>query len=332
MLPLNGASAGTIKGGNREPSKDSMLQPPFQNALVLTGPTGSGKTDLGVELALRLDAEIVTMDSMTLYRGMDIGTAKPTPELRAMVPHHLIDVLDPWESASVAWWLQRAVECCRDIEGRGKRVLFVGGTPLYLKALLCGLFNGPPADESLRRQLAEQAATLGTAALHDRLSQLDPPSAERIHPNDLRRIIRALEVCTLTDRPMSAWQTQWHAAVEPDVAASSSVLWLDLPRGELYERIDRRVEGMFAGGLVQEVEHLRALPRPWSREAAKALGYREVCEHLDGMVSREETIVRVQTRSRQFAKRQLTWFRHLPGCRPATKELTWATWCPTINR
>src|SRR5687767_10167322 len=129
--------------------------PPFQNVLILTGPTGSGKSDLGVELAERLGAEIISMDSMALYRGLDIGTAKPGPDLRGRVAHHLLDVLDPWESASVAWWLGRAAACCREIEARGKRVLFVGGTPLYLKALLFGLFDGPPADAPLRRRLED---------------------------------------------------------------------------------------------------------------------------------------------------------------------------------
>src|SRR5579871_2221732 len=134
-----------------------MFPPPFEKILVLTGPTASGKTALGLELAERLGAEIVSMDSMALYRGMDIGTAKPSADERRRVPHHLIDVLDPWDSASVAWWLDRAAACCREIEGRGKRVLFVGGTPLYLKALLYGLFDGPPADVDLRRRLTEEA-------------------------------------------------------------------------------------------------------------------------------------------------------------------------------
>src|SRR5262249_3901199 len=150
------------------------MLPPFQNALVLTGPTGSGKSQLGVELAERLDAEIVSMDSMTLYRRMDIGTAKPGADERRRVPHHLLDVLEPWESASVAWWLERAAACCHDLEARGKRVLFVGGTALYLKALLYGLFEGPPAEQALRRQLYEAAERHGKDALHARLAKVDP--------------------------------------------------------------------------------------------------------------------------------------------------------------
>ena len=168
-----------------------MSAEPFQRALVLTGPTASGKTRLGIELAEKLGAEIVSMDSMALYRGMDIGTAKPTADERARVRHHLVDELDPRESASVAWWLKRAEQCCRDIEERGKRILFVGGTPLYLKALLCGLFDGPPADANLRQRLADEAQRAGPAALHQRLSLVDPITADRLHPNDLRRIIRA---------------------------------------------------------------------------------------------------------------------------------------------
>ncbi|HZT79513.1 MAG TPA: tRNA (adenosine(37)-N6)-dimethylallyltransferase MiaA, partial [Gemmataceae bacterium] len=289
----------------------------------------SGKTALALCLAERLGAEIVSMDSMALYRGMDIGTAKPTAEERRRVPHHLIDVLAPWESASVAWWLQHAADCCRDIEARGKRVLIVGGTALYLKALLRGLFDGPPADEGLRRRLTEEAGRLGRQALHDRLARVDPATAARLHPNDVRRAVRALEVWELTGRPLSAWQTQW--ADGPGESGRPPPLWLDLPRAELYARIDERVRQMFAAGLVDEVRALRRLPRPLSREAAQALGYKEVFDHLDGRATLEETVARVQTRSRNYAKRQLTWFRHLPECRPADRELTFAAWGLTIN-
>lgn len=295
-----------------------MAQVSFGRAVVLTGPTGSGKTALGVELAERLGAEVIAMDSMTLYRGMDVGTAKPGPAERARVPHHLIDVIEPWESASVAWWLARATECAREIEARGKRVLFVGGTPLYLKALLYGLFRGPPADLELRRRLTDEAECEGASTLHARLTGVDPVAARRLHPNDTRRIVRALEVFQLTGRPMSSWQREWpDSAGESDAperkpAAQPHCLCLSLPRAELYTGIDARVRVMIERGLLDEARALRGLARPLSREAAQAVGYKEAFDHLEGRLSLEETVVRIQTRSRHLAKRQLTWFRRLP--------------------
>jgi tRNA dimethylallyltransferase len=309
----------------------ATLPEPFQNALVLTGPTGSGKSHLGLEIGERMDAEIVSMDSMALYRGMDIGTAKPTREDRGRVPHHLIDVLDPWESASVAWWRQQAAACCRDIESRGRRVLFVGGTPLYLKALLRGIFDGPPADLALRAKLEAEAAVCGLESLHGRLARVDQAAAARIHPNDLRRVVRALEVWELTGRPISAWQVQWQQTAPPTATEMPKVLWLELPRDELYARIDARVELMMAAGFIDEARALRQLPRPLSREAAQALGSQEVFDHLDGNASLAETVARIQLRSRQFAKRQLTWFRRLPECVPATRELTFRAWRLTMG-
>lgn len=319
-----------------------MLPPPFQNALVLTGPTGSGKTQLALELAPRLNAEIISMDSMALYRRMDIGTAKPTPEQRAEVPHHLVDMLEPCESASVAWWLDQAKRCAADIDARGRQVLVVGGTPLYLKALMCGLFDGPPADPAIRARLTAEAESLGSTVLHARLAAVDPVCAARLHPNDVRRMVRALEVYELTGKPMSEWQTQWNSVrgpwsvvhsqedtgIEPRTTDHGirTILWLDPPRDQLYDRINRRVREMFAAGLVEEVRQLRAMERPLSLEARQALGYKEVFDLLDGRMTREETIVQVQTRSRNFAKRQIAWFRHLPGCQPVTMELTRTLW------
>jgi tRNA dimethylallyltransferase len=313
-----------------------MLPPPFEDALVLTGPTGSGKTQLGIELARALDAEIISMDSMALYRGMDIGTAKPTPAERDAVPHHLVDVLDPWESGSVAWWLEHAKHCAAEIASRGKRVLLVGGTPLYLKALISGLFDGPPADASIRRRLIAQAQLHGASWLHERLTAVDAISATRIHPNDVRRMVRALEVFELTGKAMSDWQTQWTEGSSQesgvrDQEVRDRVLWLELPREELYARINRRVEEMFDAGLIDEVRRVRSMARPLSHEARQALGYKEVFDLLDGSATREETVVRVQTRSRNFAKRQLAWFRHIPECRPVTMELTWRLWRPKMK-
>ncbi len=301
----------------------------FRDALILTGPTGSGKSALALDLAGPLDAEIVCMDSMTLYRGMDIGTAKPTAADRAHVPHHLLDVLDPHEPASVAWWLARAATCVEEITSRGKQALFVGGTALYLKALLHGLFDGPPADLPLRARLEEEARANGPESLHARLAEADPAGAAGIHPNNVRRVIRALEVLTLTGKPMSAHQTQWDGAASgpPD-----RCLCIDLSRAELHRRIDARVLRMMDEGLPDEARRLRALTPPLGREAAQALGYKELFPYLDGHATRERAVAELQARSRQFAKRQMTWFRHLDGCRLVRPEEVAGVWAGRIRR
>jgi tRNA dimethylallyltransferase len=295
-----------------------MPPPPaaFADALILTGPTGSGKTAVALEMAERIGAEIVAMDSMTLYRGLDIGTAKPTAAERARVRHHLIDVLDPWESANVAWWLERAAEACADIRGRGKQPLFVGGTPFYLKALVCGLFDAPPADPDLRRRLEAEAETAGREALHARLRTVDPATADRLHPNDVRRVVRALEVWELTGRPIREFQQTWDTpAFGSAPAAILPCVVLDWPREELYRRIDARVDAMIAAGWEMECRKLRTLPQNLSKEAARALGYREILDHLAGRDPEWiKTVELIKMRTRQFAKRQLTWFRSLRNC------------------
>jgi tRNA dimethylallyltransferase len=287
----------------------------FADALVLTGPTGSGKTAVSLELAPQLNAEMVAMDSMTVYRGMDVGTAKPTLAERSQVPHHLIDVLDPWESANVAWWLDRAAAACADIRSRGNRPLFVGGTPFYLKALLNGLFPAPPVNPTLRADLEAEAERIGTDAFHAKLAAVDPKTAARLHPNDVRRVVRALEVHSLTGRPLSAFQTTWDSPAFGNAAPPAPIrcVVLDLPRDELYARIDRRVVAMLDVGWLDECRRLLALPRPLSKEAKQALGYRELFSHLAGESDWPTTVATIQTRTRQFAKRQLTWFRGLGG-------------------
>jgi tRNA dimethylallyltransferase len=302
-----------------------MPETPAADCWFLTGPTAAGKTDVGIELARRLGAEIVSLDSMALYRGMDIGTAKPTAEQRAAVPHHLVDVIEPHEEYSLARYLDEAARCVAEIRGRGREVLFVGGTPLYLKGLLRGIFEGPPADRRLRRALREEAQRDGPEALHRRLARLDPEAAERLHPNDLKRIIRALEVYEKTGQPISELQRQFDTG-RP--AEECRVFVLDRPRAELHERINRRVEAMFAAGLVDEVRRLLAGGRgtvpfsqsenwdsPLSRTARQAVGYREAIEHLRGERGLAETVELVKRHTRQMAKRQMTWFRSLSECR-----------------
>ncbi|MCU0705262.1 MAG: tRNA (adenosine(37)-N6)-dimethylallyltransferase MiaA [Fimbriiglobus sp.] len=284
----------------------------FADAAILTGPTGSGKSAVALELAERLNAEIVCMDSMTLYRGMDIGTAKPTAAEQARVPHHLLDVLDPWESGSVAWWLERAAEACRQIRGRGRRPLFVGGTPFYLKAVRCGLFDAVAVDPAIRPRLEAEAEQLGPEALHRRLAAVDPKAAARLHPNDVRRVVRALEVFEGTGRPISDHQQTWESP--PEVGLRIPCAYLDWPRDELYRRIDARVGAMLDAGWAEEADRLRLLPRPLSKEASAALGYRELLSRPAGSAVSEAMADGIRLRTRQFAKRQLTWFRNLAQC------------------
>jgi tRNA dimethylallyltransferase len=304
----------------------------FTDAFILSGPTASGKTAASLLIAERLGAEIISMDSMALYRGMDIGTAKPTVTERQRVPHHLVDVLEPWENATLAWWLERAATACEEIRRRGRRILIVGGTPLYLKGLLHGIFEGPPRDPELRQQLE----ALPGPELHARLQHCDPAAAARLHPNDARRLVRALEVFQLTGKPISDWQQQFqHRHPRP-----LPPLCLQPPRELLYQRINNRVLEMMDQGLLAEVQRLSALPHPLSREAQQAVGYAELRAYLDGKTSLAEAVERIQIRSRQFAKHQLTWFRHLPELTPVPLtgsekaaeivEKVWEVWQPLV--
>jgi tRNA dimethylallyltransferase len=281
---------------------------------ILAGPTAVGKSAVALELAELLDAEIVALDSMTVYRGMDIGTAKPSLQDQSRVPHHLLNVIEPHEEYSLAEYLTASAKACAEIVARGRIPLFVGGTGLYLRGILRGLFEGPAADWSLRQKLEDLQAAEGPEALHRKLQKVDPDSARRLHPNDQRRVIRALEVFELTGVPLSVQQQQ---ATLPVDQRPRHVFWLEPPRDWLHDRIDRRVVEMFATGLVAEVQHLRELPLGLGRTARQALGYKEVLDHLDqqaGLQTLDETMMTLQTRTRQFAKRQHTWFRNLPEC------------------
>jgi tRNA dimethylallyltransferase len=278
----------------------------------LVGPTAVGKSDLALMVARRLarggqSVEIVALDSMTVYRRLDIGTAKPTAADRAEVPHHLLDLLDPHEEFTVAMYVAAAERAVQDILNRKALPLFVGGSGLYLRTLLRGLFEGPEADWSLRHQLEAQARDDGPERFHARLGEVDAATAARLHPNDLRRIIRAREVFELTGRPLSEWQQERpvESADRPRL-----LVWLDPDREGLYERIDRRVDVMLDAGLIAETRAVQETTG-FGRTAGQSLGYREVLEHLAAGTPLESCRVAIQTHTRQFAKRQCTWFRNL---------------------
>ena len=294
------------------PSHQSDAVPSFLGCWYLTGATASGKTGVGIELAQRLGAEIVSLDSMALYREMDIGTAKPTSEQRQRVPHHLLDLLSPRDEFSVSNYLEAARRTVAEIRSRGREVLFVGGTPLYLKALLRGIFRGPPADWEFRRAVEEELQQAGLPALYERLQQVDPLSAAKLHPHDKRRIIRALEVYRATGRPISHLQTQFEVGCSAECCRVFALLW---PRDVLHQRINHRVDAMFAAGFVDEVRGLLERHGTLSRTALQAVGYREVIAHLQGRQDLAAAIEAVKARTRQFARHQETWFRSLSECR-----------------
>lgn len=277
----------------------------------LTGATAVGKSQVGLALARQLNAEIISLDSMAIYRDMDIGTAKPTPAEQAAVPHHLIDILDPAEEFSIERYLDAAHTAITDIKSRGREVLFVGGTPLYLKALLRGLSSGPAPNWQMREEIAAEVEKVGNAALYERLEQLDPLAASQIHPHDTRRLIRALEVFRTTGSPISHQQLHFE---EGTPAEDCRVFVLRRPREEQHERINARVEQMLDRGLIDEVKQLIADGKQLGRTASQAVGYQEAIEYLNGG-DYDTMVAKIKTRTRRFAKRQGTWFRSLCECR-----------------
>jgi tRNA dimethylallyltransferase len=282
--------------------------------LALVGATATGKSALALELADELGLEIVSLDSMQVYRGMDVGTAKPTPAERARVPHACLDLVEPSERYDVSRYVVDARAAVERARAAGRGALFVGGTGLYLKALAQGLFAGPASDPVLRAALSARARAEGRASLHAELVRLDPPSAARIHPHDEKRVVRALEVLAQTGRRLSDWQSEWgwhgRASARPEL----SIVGLALPPAEHAERIRRRVETMLERGWVEEARAIRD-SCGFGPTAIQALGYREVLELADGRLAPDECCTRIERLTRRFVRRQKTWFRSFPEIR-----------------
>lgn len=283
--------------------------------LVITGPTASGKTWLAVELAKRYNGEVVSADSMQIYRRMDIGTAKPTPGEMQGVPHHMLDVAGPEEDFSVARYVDMAAACVEDVRARGKLPILAGGTGLYIDSLLSGrTFAAFDEDSSLRAELEERYAREGGQALLDELARADPESAARLHPNDAKRIVRALEVWLTTGKTITRHNEETKA-LPPRYAALT--LNLDFQRREdMWTRIDRRVDRMMAAGLVEEVRGLLDSGVPMACTAMQAIGYKEMAAALRGGGDVRAAAEEIKLRSRQYAKRQRTWFRRNQDAKP----------------
>ncbi|MDZ7268036.1 MAG: tRNA (adenosine(37)-N6)-dimethylallyltransferase MiaA [candidate division KSB1 bacterium] len=283
---------------------------PNPPALVIAGPTASGKTEVALALARRLPAEIVSADSRQIYRGMDIGTAKPTPAQRRQVPHHFIDIRNPDEWYTAGEYGRAARRVVVEIMQRGKTPLIVGGSGFYLQALLQGLSTALPSDLRLRAQLQQRLRDEGAPALHRELARIDPPAAARLHPNDGHRLVRALEVYQLSGCTLTELQRQ---AGEPP-SFRYRFFCLALERSRLYQRINRRVEEMVAAGLLEECRRLLALGYSPQLNALQTVGYQEAFQFLNGEISHAEMVALIQRHTRQYAKRQLTWFRRRPNC------------------
>jgi tRNA dimethylallyltransferase len=281
--------------------------------VVILGPTGVGKSEIAVDVALAAGGEVVNADSQLVYRGMNIGTAKPSEAARKGVPHHLIDVVNPDEDFNAARYRGLALQAIADIRARGKNPIVCGGSGLYLRALLHGIFVGPAKDTAIRERLEQESQASGLNVLHERLQRLDPAAAAKIHPNDAHRIVRALEVFEVTGKPISDWQTE-HGFKES--AFYVLKVGLNRERSALYHLIDRRTEEMIAAGLVAEVEALAASGCALDLPALQSIGYRQIGLHLRGELTIDEAVALIKRDSHHLAKRQLTWFR-------ADKEIRW---------
>jgi tRNA dimethylallyltransferase len=279
---------------------------------VLTGPTACGKTDIAIKISESIGAEIISADSMLVYRGMDIGTEKPPAVIRNKIPHHLIDIVDPWEEYSVGQYVKDFDTVIHNISQRGKPFIVVGGTALYLKAITDGLFEGPPADWEYRNYLKSIAGERGSGYLHKMLADVDPKTAGNLHCNDQKRIIRALEVFKKTGMPISSFQTQFG---RKNPKYDCIVVAVEYDRDILYKRIEARVDRMFQRGLIDEVHTLLKNPSGLSKQASQALGYKEIIDFFNGKYTLSEVIGVIKMQTRRFAKRQMTWFRSFPNIR-----------------
>ena len=283
--------------------------------IVITGPTASGKTPLGVSLALALESEVVSADSMQLYRGLDIGSAKPTQEEMRGVPHRMIDVADPWEDYSVSRWVESAAACCDALLAQGKTPVIVGGTGLYIESLLSGRdFSAAPGDSGLRERLGAEYDALGGAAFRERLRTVDPERAEKLAPGDKKRLVRSMEVFLLTGETITAHDERTKLLPPRYASRRFALTWKR--RETLYERIRQRVDEMMTAGLAEEVERLLQSGLSEKSTAMQAIGYKEIAAALRGECTMADAVETVKRESCRYAKRQLTWLRR-------DKELVW---------
>ena len=284
-----------------------------QPLIIIAGPTAVGKTALSVALAKRIGGEIVSADSMQVYRGMDIGTAKVTKEETCGVPHHLIDVLDPKDPFNVMTFRSMVKDAVRGIASRGNVPVLVGGTGFYIQSVLYDVqFEEDASSEELRKELEQEADVLGAEKMHERLRALDPDAAEAIHPNNIKRVVRALEYCLSTGRKISVHNREQRERTSP---YSFLFYVLTMDRAALYQRIDLRVDQMMEKGLLAEVKRLRDEGVTSDMVSMQGLGYRQIFDYLEGIATLDEAVERIKRETRHFAKRQLTWFRREPDAR-----------------
>lgn len=289
-----------------------LPSPSLPPVILLAGPTAVGKTQLALEIAHRLGTEIINCDSMQVYRYMEIGTAKPTPEERALVPHHLLDVADPDEPFDAARYAELARPVIESLQNRGKMPLVVGGTGLYMKVLTRGICPAAPRDPAIREQLRRELEEHGLERLHQELGRVDPEAGRRLHPHDRQRVLRALEVQRLTGTPLSCWQSQ-HRFQQTIYRTVKIFLYRD--RNVLYERINRRVRQMLEQGLVAEVRRLLAMGYGPELKSMQAVGYKQLAAHLLGACPLASAVSDMERATRHYARRQLTWFRGDPEFR-----------------